>query len=89
MTTFKTRIVTPEACALDAEVNSLMVPGVNGFFGVLAHHAPMIAAVGGGTLKVSTDSGDTFYSVGKGVLEVTHGGVLILTDQAAVGQIRN
>ena len=89
MAAFRTRIVTPESCAFDAEVESLVVPGVDGFYGVLSHHAPMIAAVGAGILKVSTGGTDVFFSVGKGVLEVGEKNVLILTDRAVSGSSRN
>jgi len=89
MPAFRTRIVTPELCAFDAEVESIVVPGIDGFYGILANHAPMIAAVGAGILKVTAGGTDTFFSVGKGVLEVDGSAVLILTDRAASGTSLN
>lgn len=82
MATFNMKIVTPESCVFDSEVDSLVAPGVDGLFGVLAHHAPMIAAIDEGVLKASVSGIDIFFGVGKGVLEVSGDHVLVLTGKA-------
>ena len=86
MKTFRAKIVTPEACVFDDAVESLVAPGTDGFFGVLADHAPMIAGLAAGVLKVSAGGADLFFRVGGGVLDVSPGAVLLLTDSAVRSQ---
>ena len=82
MQTFRTRILTPEKCVFDEEVDALVVPGPAGSFGVLARHAPMIAAVGAGILKVSGEAGTRFIAVSNGLLQAGENAVLLLADSA-------
>lgn len=82
MSMFSLTIVTPNGKILDGPVESLVAPGQVGSFGVYAQHAPMIAALGRGILKVTGEGKDSFYAIGKGVLEVTpQHTVLILSEQ--------
>jgi F-type H+-transporting ATPase subunit epsilon len=84
MAKFRIRIVTPECSAYDEEADSVVVPGADGFFGILAHHAPMIAAVDPGPLRILLDGSESaVFTVGPGVLEVRDDNVLVLTDSAA------
>lgn len=83
MDTFKVKIATPEACVFDGPADSIVAPGTGGEFGVLAHHAPMIAAISEGVLKVALSGNETFaFNVGDGVLEVAADQVLVLTGKA-------
>ena len=83
MARFRIRIVTPESCAYDEDADSVVVPGADGFFGLLAHHAPMIAAVDPGPLRILLEGSESaVFNVGKGVLEVRDNNVLVLTDSA-------
>ena len=45
MATFHFDLVSPEKLAFSGEVDQVDVPGVEGDFGVLAGHAPIVAAV--------------------------------------------
>ena len=54
MATFHFDLVSPEKLAFSGEVDQVDVPGVEGDFGVLAGHAPVVAAVGG-LAEVSED----------------------------------
>ena len=49
---FEFEIVTPEQQAFSGAVERVDIPGVNGMFGVLANHAPLIAALGSGILRI-------------------------------------
>jgi F-type H+-transporting ATPase subunit epsilon len=83
MNTFKLTIRTPEATVLDASVESLVVPGPQGSFGVLAHHAPLVGAVAAGVLRVRPDAfTESCFAVGDGVIEVTPAQVVVLADAA-------
>lgn len=45
-------IVTPEEVLLSSEVTSVTVPGVNGAFQMLDHHAPIVSILQEGNVKV-------------------------------------
>lgn len=45
-------IVTPEAILFSSEVDSVVVPGVNGEFQMLNNHAPVVSILTQGTVKV-------------------------------------
>lgn len=46
-------ITTPEEILLSSEVTSVSVPGVNGTFQILDNHAPIIATLQEGNLKIN------------------------------------
>lgn len=82
MDKFRMKIATPESSVYDGMVESIVAPGVDGSFGVLAHHAPMIVAIGEGVLKATVSGADVSFKVGKGVVEVAGDLVLVLTAKA-------
>jgi len=49
-------IVTPEAILFSAEIDSLSVPGVNGEFQMLNNHAPIVANLKEGKIKIHVHS---------------------------------
>jgi len=54
MATFHFDLVSPEKLAFSGEVDQVDVPGAEGDFGVLAGHAPIVAAIRPGILTIST-----------------------------------
>lgn len=71
MATFQFEIITPERVSYSAAISSLVAPGTEGYFGVLAHHAPLIARSNGGKLKVrETSNQERVFEVSPGILEV-------------------
>ena len=73
-------LLTPEGEVFSGDVESVVVPGGAGFFGVLAGHAPMLAAVQHGILAVTTDEGRREYLIEDGVLETDGKKCLLLCD---------
>ncbi|WP_053992668.1 F0F1 ATP synthase subunit epsilon [Mangrovimonas sp. TPBH4] len=47
-------IVSPEATLFSSEVDSVVLPGVDGEFQVLQNHAPIISLLQQGTIKIHT-----------------------------------
>ncbi|MEX2605945.1 MAG: F0F1 ATP synthase subunit epsilon [Kiritimatiellia bacterium] len=82
MSSFPLRILTPEGPVVDAEVETIVVTAYNGSLGVLAGHAPMIAAVVTGPGKVVQNGSTTWYVFGEGTLEVRGPDVILLVDFA-------
>ena len=80
MSTFQLQIVTQEKVAYEGEATSIIVPGELGYFGVLANHAPLLAALGEGKLTVRSDSGTTESHLTGGFIEVQNNQATILAD---------
>ncbi|UCF78502.1 MAG: ATP synthase F1 subunit epsilon [Candidatus Eiseniibacteriota bacterium] len=81
MNPFRLRILTLEESFYEGDVDSLIAPGADGYFGVLAHHAPMLAALRPGKLLVrERDSIENVYAVSGGFLEVSDNSVTLLAD---------
>ena len=51
-------IVSPEASLFKGEVTSVTLPGVNGSFQILNHHAPIVSTLGEGVVKIVAPSFD-------------------------------
>ena len=67
----------------NGEAISVQLPGSEGSFEVLNNHAPMIAALGHGRIKVtkSTNSSPEYYAVMGGIVEVQNNNVTVLAEQ--------
>jgi F-type H+-transporting ATPase subunit epsilon len=74
-------IVTPTGVALSERVDEVIVPSVQGEFGVLAGHLPMLAALDTGLLHYRQGHKLTDVAVGIGFAEVFHDKTLVLTDR--------
>ena len=78
---FALKIVTPEGPAYAGQVQSLRLPGEDGEFGILARHAPLLAALAAGVIELVDDGGNKkVLAVGDGFVEVGGGEVSVLTD---------
>jgi len=81
MATFTLSIVTPEHILFEEEVESIVVPGAQGYLGVLAHHAPLITPIVPGKLAVSKSSStEIVFAISGGFLEVSHNRATVLAD---------
>jgi F-type H+-transporting ATPase subunit epsilon len=73
-------IVTPEAILFSSEVDSLLVPGINGEFQMLNNHAPVVSILREGIIKVHVHSQEHLeLNDLKGKLEVHQDDDKILT----------
>jgi F-type H+-transporting ATPase subunit epsilon len=83
MATFQLELVTPERVLLSEQVRSVRAPGIEGSFGVLAHHAPMMTALAVGLIKVEYENGDLEYiATSGGFMEIGKEKTIILADTA-------
>jgi len=78
---FRLSIVTPEKVAYEQEIRSLVVPGVDGYLGVLSQHAPLITALKPGRIEFR-DADDKYHlmAVSNGFLEVSNNVATVLAD---------
>ena len=80
--TFKVLISTPDKIFYNGEATSLVCPDTEGYFGILARHAPMVAAIGMGIIKVTLGADTKLIVVDGGVAEVSAESTVILADSA-------
>src|SRR3954462_12979768 len=81
-TTFHFDLVSPEKLAFSGEVDQVDIPGVEGDFGVLAGHAPVVAAVRPGILPLPSGGHHQKMIVLGGLAEVSDKGLPVLADVA-------
>ncbi len=78
---FKLEIITPRRVVFDGEVVSFSAPGVVGGFQVLYNHAPMLAAIGVGEVKVKEPQAPEIrYATSGGFVEVRDNRVVLLAE---------
>ena len=82
MATFHFDLVSPEKLAFSGEVDQVDIPGAEGDFGVMANHAPVVAAVRPGILTVITGNSKQKIIVLGGLAEVSEKGLTVLADTA-------
>ncbi|MFL4978077.1 MAG: F0F1 ATP synthase subunit epsilon [Xanthobacteraceae bacterium] len=81
MATFHFDLVSPEQLVFSGEVEHVVVPGSEGEFGVLAGHAPLVAMLRPGILKILGPNEQRILVVG-GFAEVTGDALTVLADRA-------
>jgi F-type H+-transporting ATPase subunit epsilon len=82
MATFHFDLVSPEKLAFSGEVDQVDIPGMEGDFGVLAGHAPVVAAIRPGILTVITGGAREKIIVLGGLAEVSDNRLTVLADVA-------
>ena len=82
MATFHFDLVSPEKLAFSGEVDQVDVPGMEGDFGVLAGHAPIVAAIRPGILTITTGGTQQKVIVLGGLAEMSEKGLTVLADVA-------
>ncbi len=74
-------IVTPEGKQFDGPATSVAAPGVEGSFGVLASHAPLISGLGKGIVKIVAQSTENYFVLDGGIAEVRDNAIVLLADR--------
>ena len=82
MATFHFDLVSPEKLAFSGEVDQVDIPGWEGDFGVLAGHAPVVAAVRPGILTIIAGGEKQKIIVLGGLAEVSDNRLTVLADVA-------
>lgn len=78
---FVLSIVTPERVYYEAEIKSLVVPGTEGYLGVLSNHAPLITALQPGKIEFrDADDKVELMAVSGGFLEVSNNRATLLAE---------
>jgi F-type H+-transporting ATPase subunit epsilon len=78
----KVSVISPEAVLFEGETDSVVAPAYDGEVGILTGHAPLMALLGDGQLRLGGGSGRRFQVSG-GFMQVLNDNVRIVTEKAA------
>jgi F-type H+-transporting ATPase subunit epsilon len=74
-------ILTPDKKLFSGEAEYIDVPGQAGRTGILSHHAPLIAALKAGKVKVrDNEKKEHFFDIKGGIVEVSNNKVILLAE---------
>lgn len=78
---FKLSIVSPEKVLYEDTVESIVVPGSEGYLGVMSQHAPLITSLKPGKLEIrDSNNKEIIAAISGGFLEVSDNVATILAD---------
>jgi F-type H+-transporting ATPase subunit epsilon len=77
-------VVTPKGMALSEKVEEVIAPSVEGEFGVLPGHLPLLASMATGLVRYRLKGDLHEVAVGAGFVEVNDDHALVLTDRFSV-----
>jgi len=76
-------ILTPERKIYNGDVYGIMLPGVQGYFELLQNHAPIVAALGKGQVKILKDKNShEIYNIEGGFVEMNSNKAIVLIEGA-------
>jgi F-type H+-transporting ATPase subunit epsilon len=75
-------IVTPEQKIYSDDVDSVVIPGMEGELGVLPQHVPLMTQLLPGELRVLKGGQELRLAVGEGFVEIGPDKIAVLTDMA-------
>ena len=77
----KLEITSPDKQIFSGDAVLVQLPGSDGLFEILHNHAPMIAALGQGKIKVQNEAGKLqFFEIRGGVCEVRDNIIMVLAE---------
>lgn len=79
---FQLQVATPERLFVDEQVTEVELPGKGGYMGILAGHAPLLSALGGGVLTYQGGGGPHRVAIAGGFVEIFENHVSVLADEA-------
>ncbi|HEV3308908.1 MAG TPA: F0F1 ATP synthase subunit epsilon [Chloroflexota bacterium] len=82
MSTMRLRLVTPERTIVNEEVEEVLAVGIEGEFGVLPQHMPMVTPLPIGELQLKKDGEWQLIAVGGGFIQVLSGEITVVADVA-------
>jgi F-type H+-transporting ATPase subunit epsilon len=80
--TIRCEIVSQDRTVFQGDVDIVILPGAAGEMGILPHHAPVLAILKYGVIKIRRDGKEDLFTVAGGVAEVQPDIVTVLADAA-------
>jgi len=78
-------ILTPEAPVLERQVDSVVVPAHDGELGILSNHAPLLAQLMPGQIRLTSEGKTDLFAISGGFVEVLRNRVSIFAETAELG----
>jgi F-type H+-transporting ATPase subunit epsilon len=79
-------IMTPERVVSHGEADSVVIPAADGELGILPQHAPLVAQLQPGEIRIRNGSDVRHLSVSGGFVEVQSDRVVIMAEAAEMAQ---
>ncbi len=76
-------VLSPEAAVYQGEATQVVAPAINGSLGILRGHAPLMALLGEGVLRVTNGRDEQRFNVRGGFLQVVDDVVTVLSEHAS------
>jgi F-type H+-transporting ATPase subunit epsilon len=74
-------IITPDKKVYSGLVKLVQLPGTNGLFEIMNHHAPIISTLDKGKIKVEEENGQVlFFDVDGGIVENKDNKIIVLAE---------
>ena len=85
---FKLEVITPDRMVIsDTHIVSVSIPGVEGYLGVLANHAPMMTEMAIGKLELHRADGTSdIMAISDGFVEIFENQVTVLAESAELAK---
>ena len=75
-------VATPSRLVVSEVVDEVVVPGIEGYFGVLPGHAPLLSTLGIGELTYRNGRDESHLAIAGGFAEVRNDKIIVLADSA-------
>ena len=79
-------VVTPERQVLHEDVDSIQLPGLDGYLGILPGHAPLLTELGAGALSFLKNGETRYATVLGGFAEVLADRVIVLAERSELAE---
>ena len=76
----KVSVISPEAVLFEGETDSVVAPAYDGEVGILTGHAPLMALLGNGQLRLGGSA--QRFNVSGGFMQVFNNDVRVVTEKA-------
>ncbi|MEJ2503249.1 MAG: F0F1 ATP synthase subunit epsilon [Gemmatimonadota bacterium] len=75
-------LITPESTVYEGDADMVVVPAWDGEVGILRGHAPMMALLGEGEMRVTRDGSEERFYVSGGFMQVADDVVSVMSETA-------
>lgn len=75
-------ILSPERRVLQVEADSVVIPAQSGELGIMKDHAPLVAELGVGEIRLRTGNDVKYFAVSGGFVEVQNNHVTVMAETA-------
>jgi F-type H+-transporting ATPase subunit epsilon len=80
--TLHVSVISPERTVYEGEAEQVVAPAWDGEIGILRGHAPLLALLGNGEVRVRTGGSDRKFHIEGGFMQVVDDKVSILSEKA-------